>query len=583
MSNIFNQVGALRPKRNVFDLSYRKNFTCDFGQLVPVVCEEVVPGDYIKIGNQTVVRMQPLAAPIMHELDVSVHYFFVANRLVWEDWEHFISQGTRNDDGSLPIPLPKLQWSPDKDNQLGQSLWDYFGLPMLNLTSSTTPSTPGIQPMDLPWRAYNFVWNEYYRDENLQDKVQDLCSDDVPLTNTGAVPDLNRFVLHRNWKKDYFTASLPFRQAGTPPALPVNVNLSYPGSLPVGYISNNSSLFRSLSAMSYDVGAFGLNNTLLSGPDNGAPNPNGNAQPTVLVRSDGSANPSGSPSPSLITEVSGFNATASTFDVSDLRLAFQTQKWLERNARGGHLRYTEFLQSHFGVSPSDSRLQRPEYIGGTKMPIIINEVLQTSQTTDDSQLAQMGGHGLASDGQYAGDYNVQEYGWIIGLLSIMPKPAYQDGINRQFLRELPTDFYFPEFAHLSEQAVMQAEIQWSFGYMVTDPITGAQIRDTDPFGFIGQYDEMRIKHDMICSDMRWLKDPSDNPTNDQYNLSYWNMARKFGLTNPPKLGSEFITCSPDKRIFLEQTRPGFIVNVQNLIKAVRPMPSIAEPGLIDHF
>jgi hypothetical protein len=265
--------------------------------------------------------------------------------------------------------------------------------------------------------------------------------------------------------------------------------------------------------------------------------------------------------------------------VSDLRLAFQTQKWLERNARAG-TRYTEFLRSHFGVSPTDARLDRPEYIGGTKMPVIVSEVLQTSQTNSSTStkgasiLGTMGGHGLAADGQYAGSCNVQEYGIIVGLLSVMPKPSYQDGINRQWLRRLPTDFYFPEFARLSEQAIKQVEIFAGFG----------SADDTRTFGYTGQYDEMRIKNDMVCSEMRKLA-PTPSFPNGRDQLSYWNLTRHFlkGGDDIPQLNSEFITCVPRKDIFLVQDVPGLIVNCQNIIRAVRPMPALAEPGLIDHF
>ena len=562
MSNQHNtSVGALRPRRNQFDLSYRKNFTCDMGQLIPVVCDEAVPGDYFKIGNEVVIRFQPLAAPIMHEIYATVHYFFVPYRILWDQWEDYISQGLLSD-GTPAIPIPTYQFpSVDQPTDLIGTLWDFFGFP---IPGDVSGPVRGQMPIDFPWRAYNLVYNEYYRDQDLQEEV-DFS---------------NHHVLNRNWAKDYFTVSRPFRQKGVPPALPVNIDISGPLSADWNYVDPNLPFLSGDRFLYLDPNQPGVNRWTGFGSgtfsrDN-IPAVGGGNYFRALAQDPGTLFPSSvqhnfkvDPNGVGLDLVRGLSvrsptATATTFDVSDLRLAFQTQKWLERNARAG-TRYTEFLQSHFSVSPSDSRLQRPEYIGGTKQPVVISEVLQTSATSSTAQ-GNMSGHGLSADGQFAGDYNVQEYGLIIGLLSVMPKPSYQNGINRQWLRRLPTDFYFPEFAHLSEQAIYQAEIAWDRG-ITTDGI----------FGYIGQYDEMRTKHDMVCSEMRYLQLPTGN--RDQ--LSYWNLTRV--LPQNTRLNSEFITCVPRKDVFLVNDVPGLIVNVENLIHAVRPMPEIAEPGYIDHY
>lgn len=584
MSNVFNRVGGVKPRRNVFDLSYRKNFTCDFGELIPVMCDEVVPGDHFRISAEDVTRFQPMVAPVMHELSASIHYFFVPYRIIWDSWEKFISQGYGLDDPSnLPIPLPVQTAQPDLpafDTKARlYTLWDYFGFPIRDSLGSNYQA---LYPIDFPWRAYNKVYNEYYRDENLQEEVDEI----------------QNFVLRRNWKKDYFTASLPFRQKGQAPALPVNIQFGVGASLPS--TSNNyyiNSPLRYTSTTGLSVAGSTLTNGVVSGNTVGSGGSavvigangfNSGATPNVNVPAGTSLSSvtmtnllkraildmdpiSGTPGPGSIT------AQSSTFNVSDLRLAFQTQKWLERNARGG-TRYTEFLRSHFGVSPNDSRLDRPEYIGGIKTPIIISEVLQTSQTTEQtpsptaltpSPQANMAGHGLAASGDYVGSYNVQEFGLIIGLYSCMPKPAYQDGINRQWLRRLPTDFYFPEFSHLSEQAIYQGELFAGFG----------QYDDSAPFGFTGQYDEMRVKYDQVCADMRRLS--SFNAANPSMLLGYWNMSRKFSF--PPSLNSDFITMESFPDIFAVTGIKPLIVNVQNNIRATRPMPLIADPGLVDHF
>lgn len=579
-SRVGVNVGGLRPRRNVFDLSYRTNFTCDIGQLIPVFCEEVVPGDYFKIGAEMVIRFQPLAAPIMHELRGHIHYFFVPKRLEYGTtneeknlWEEFISQGDLTSE-DLPIQLPVFDRAISEPavRDLG-TLWDYFGFPVTR-EAIHDPNNVMV-PLDTPWRVYNKVYNEYYRDQDLQSEVGDgivRYPDGHP--NAGERIPINPYVLNRNWAKDYFTAARPWRYKGDLPALPVDMSFSWDNltsniSARVGLRNNPADGFEAL--------AYNVLSTSNIQPDASTSQPIG----TRFERASDSlpANTIAQGSNFAVSYndignnlIRGLNAQSTTFDVSDLRLAFQTQKWLERNARGG-TRYTEFLRSHFGVSPSDARLDRPEYIGGVKVPIMINEVLQTSQTvSEQSMLGQMGGHGLAADGQYVGEYNVQEYGTIIGIMSVLPKPQYQQGINRQWLRRLPTDFYFPEFARLSEQAIYVGEIYSDWGR--SDPWR--------EFGFTGQYDEMRVKYDKVCGEMRIINDPNmlnqRNPL-----LSYWNMARWFN--SKPLLNSTFITCDPNERkdVFHVRNKPGLIVNVQNNVRATRPLPAIADPGLIDHY
>lgn len=500
MAKIFNRVGSLQPRRSMFDLSYEKKFTCDMGQLIPVMCDEVVPGDFVKIGNQAIIRMQPLVAPVLHEINMYVHYFFVPNRILWDGWEDFISGGVDGDDASV---LPT--WEPTDTSE--GSLWDYFGLPI-----STDPN--GAYPVDFIRRAYSRIYNEYYRDQTLQNEVDED----------------NESILLRNWEKDYFTSSLPWQQRGTAPALPIagTTNAVW-----------QASTFPSVAgSMNVQVDHVNVNQPYLL--------PGGNFPV-------GSANILGA-----------FNAntvdlsTATTFDIADLRLAFQIQKWMERNARTGS-RYTEFLHAHFGVSPRDERLQRPEYIGGSKSPVIISEVLQTSSTDATTPQGNLAGHGITVSNAYAGKYNVKEFGFIIGIMSIMPRTAYQQGINRQFIKRTKYDYYFPEFCNLSEQAIEKAEIC----------ATDSAAHNTAIFGYQGRYDELRIKQNLVCSQMR-----------TSYN--YWHLGREFDPLNPPALNSDFITCVPRKDVFAVPTEPGLIVSFGNVIKAFRPLPLSAEPGLIDH-
>ena len=504
MAKIFQRVGAVKPRKSAFNLSYEKKFTCDFGQLIPVMCDEVVPGDFFKIGNQMVIRFQPLVAPILHEINVYVHYFFVPYRILWDDWEDFITGGVT---GDLTPTIPTWSPTPGTGNALN-SLWDYLGFP-----TGIIPA--GALPLDFPRRAYNMVWNEYYRDETLQTEVA--------LTNEA--------ILLRNWAKDYFTSSLTSQQRGTAPALPV---------------SGHSHAIWDTSSI---VNNAGSQNVQFSDTA---------SDPTLHIQSAGAYMVRHGNAINFFNSNTVDLSSATTFDIADLRLAFQIQKWMERNNRAG-ARYTEFLEAHFKVSPRDDRLQRPEYIGGSKAPVIVSEVLQTSSTDTESPQGNLAGHALTVSEAYCGKYHAQEYGLIIGLMSVMPKASYSQGINRQWLRRTKYDFYFPEFANLSEQAIERAEIYAS----------AVEAENLTLFGYQGRYDEMRIKQNMIVSEMRDTFD-------------YWHCGRQFA--SAPLLNSSFVECNPSglKRIFASTDSPGLIVSFGNLIKAVRPLPIQAEPGLIDH-
>lgn len=496
MPNLFQNTGSLSPRKSMFDLSYRKTLTCDMGQLIPILCDEVVPGDLFEIGNEIVIRYQPLVAPILHEVNVFTHYYFVPYRILWTGWEDFITGGV---DGQSVAVLPR--WNPT--NTAEGSLWDFIGLP-----TGVVPTD--ALPVDFPRIAYNRIYNEFYRDENLQAKVAET----------------NETILNRAWEKDYFTSSLPWQQRGIAPALPISGLTK--ATWPTASIASNGGPISGTAV----TGISGFPNRLLAATS---------------------------------TEVAIYKAalesntvdlsSATTFNVSDLRLAFQIQKWMERNARAG-VRYTEFLKAHYGVSPRDDRLQRPEYIGGSKSPIMVSEVLQTSQTGTTPQ-GTMAGHGLSADSSYIAKYHAKEFGVIIGIMSIMPKTAYQQGVDRQWLRRSRYDFYSPEFANLSEQGVERVEVYAS--------AVGAENRTI--FGFQGRYDEMRYKRSMVCGKMRSTFD-------------YWHLGRKFA--SAPLLNETFIKCVPDKRIFAVQTEPGIIANIGNKIRALRPMPIMSDPGFIDH-
>ena len=382
------------------------------------------------------------------------------------------------------------------------SLWDYFGFP-------TGINPVGALPLAFPLKAYNLVYNEYYRDETL--------INEVALTS--------EVIQKRAWEKDYFTSALPWQQRGTAPSLP----LSGTGS--------------AVWTADHVIDSAGSDALTVSGAP-GDPRlrvPGANSKNNIL---------------GFLNSNTFDFADATTFDVAELRLAFQIQKWMERNARAG-VRYTEFLGAHFGVKPRDDRLQRPEYLGGSKNPVIISEVLQTSSTDATSAQGNLAGHGITVGKTYCAKYRAEEFGCIIGIMSVMPRPAYMQGIDRQWLRRTKYDFYFPEFANLSEQAIEMAEIY----------AQGTEALNRKTFGYQGRYDEMRVKRNMVCGLMRT-------------DFDYWHMARKFA--SEPALNQSFIDCDATKRIFAVPSEPGLVVSFGNRIRAVRLCPIMSEPGLIDH-
>ncbi len=563
--SVFSSVLGNKVGRSVFDLSHVKRFTCDMGQLIPVYFDECVPGDTRKIGMQCVTRFQPLVAPILDSVDLTVHYFFVPTRLLMdkeEDWNTFLTGGKDGKDTSVSLPLFKFNHTNgsqvDPKNPFSNgvvagkySLWDYFGLPVGDsLDYGAIRNFNNI--LGFPQRCYNLVWNEFYRDEN-------LC-DEISLDNST--------VLYRAWKKDYFTSALPWQQRGVAPALPLS------GTLPINL---NGSLFR-FGDVDNPIRLAGNKGegellTRIRNLDSA-----GQLSDAYLVSADaqgvdGDFNRHGyyyalqgnltSPNPIGTVDLS----KGTTFDVSTLRQCIQIQRWLELNARCG-VRYTEFLRSHFGISPKDEVLGRPQYIGGTKSSIVISEVLQTSRTVDSTQsdkgspLGRLAGHGLGASSDYICTFTSKEFGYIIGIASWLPKPSYQQGVNRIFTRKTKFDFYFPEFAHLSEQAVTNGEI-----------FATGTARDSEIFGYQGAYNEMRYSSSFNCADMR-----------DTF--SYWHLGRIF--QNAPQLNAGFLTTNPAydggirKDIFASSKEPGLLVQFANIVKAIRPLPVYGTPGFVDH-
>jgi len=502
--NIFNSVQVEKPKKNVFDLSHDVKMSMKMGNLTPVLVTECVPGDSFQIGCDSLIRFAPMVAPVMHRMDVSVHYFFVPNRLTWDNWEKYIV------DADTPNPLPYINYTDDFTADQKKFL-DYMGVP----PNTGTGITQALNA--LPIAAYQAIYNEYYRDENLVTEVDYTLADG---NNTGDVVDLVK-MRQRAWEHDYFTASLPFAQKGTAVDIPIG---SIDSDVAVNWNSDETA--------SNQIQAY-INGTLVGNLGVG------NSQGVSTIGT-----------PKLIAKTSDLDIQPTT--INDLRRAFRLQEWLEKNARGG-TRYIENILMHFGVRSSDKRLQRPEYITGLKTPVIISEVLNTSATDQEPQ-GNMAGHGVAvSTGKY-GNYFCEEHGYIIGIMSVMPQPAYQQGIPKTYLKSDPLDFFWPSFAHIGEQPVTNNEL---YAYTATAE---------DTFGYVPRYAEYKYQASRVAGDFRTI-------------LDYWHLGRIFATQ--PALNDTFIECTPDQceRIFAVQDgEDNLYCQIMHKIKAVRPMPKFGTPN-----
>jgi len=512
-------------RRNKFDLSHEKRLTADMFMLTPVLLDDCIPGDVWRIGNEIIIRMNPLVAPFMHEVNCYVHYYFVPYRLLWQDWEKFMTGGQ---DGKYTAELPRQT----NGNRTESSLWDYFGFNVLSGSQTIAKN-----PLVFPRRAYNFIYNNFYRDPNIMPEV------DLDWTN-----DPTKDLHVRCWEKDYFTSMLPWQQRGTAPSIDIQL-----------LNANAKAIFNQRMIQYGDINgayySFGLDG--------------GNGVPFRLV-------PTGIPNNMSQNDINAANNTITNalnnntinlsdvstvgFDVKDIRMAFAVQRFLERNARGG-ARYVEFLKNQYNAFPRDDRLQRPEYIGGTKTPIIISEVLQTSSSDASTPQGNMAGHGLSADRTYAASYKVQEHGLIMGIMSIMPRTMYSQGIDRVWLKDSKYDFYFDVFANLSEQAVYVEEL-YNYGPSPIDRVIGYQ----------GRYDEYRYKRNTVHGKFRT-------------DFEYWHLGRKFA--NHPTLNADLVRANDQerydmKRIMAVPSEPMFLITFGNRCHVTRGMPYIAEPGLIDH-
>lgn len=509
MANVFDSVQVKKPSRNGFNVGNHHLLTCNMGELIPVFVMDCVPGDKVQISCESLVRFAPMVAPIYGRIDSFVHYFAVPKRLLWDNYENWLT-GTQV--GGVVPAKPYLEFNGASGATAVGTLQDYLGLP--------TWSGALQHKWDAMFNAaYQFIFNEYYRDENLYNAGVEIpykLIDGVNNANWTALSTLRR----RAWSHDYFTSCLPFAQKGPAVTVPISGDVTLKTALGTpGKVRNASAHATIQGALTSDAsGNFESNST------------------------DSVYDPNGT------LEVAGVNTT-----IAELRRAYALQRYYEVKARGG-TRMTEYNQAIYNVRGSDARLQRPEYITGAFSPVQISEVLNTTGTTGQLPQGNMSGHGIGVvKGQY-GSYFCEEQCIIMGIMSIMPKSSYCQGIPRHFSKLTSSDEEFnPFFENIGEQAVLNKEVY-----------ADNAVNPDAAFGYIPRYSEYKYTNNQVSGEFKTSQ-------------SQWTLARLF--SGIPSLNESFISCDPSHRIFAV-TDPNvdkLLVHHHNRVWANRPMQKYGNP------
>lgn len=519
--NVFNSISLPRVGSNRFNLSHDVKMSCNMGLVVPTMCQECLPGDKWTISSETMLRFAPLIAPVMHRFRVFQHYFFVPNRILWEGWNEWLFQSGEGGNGGSSRVFPMLRV--DATQTAAGQLADYLGVPEVINELDVNP---------LPFAAYQKIWHLYYRDQNLQPDALDwelgpqLPDGPVPLNLENNLLQLRR----RAWRHDYFTAALPFAQRGGDVTIPLTNNAA------VRVWQHNENAVGDANQVDWtSAGSAG------GGVQTGVREKNFPA----LDATEGQQ-----------LFIDGAEMQAEAASITDLRRAVALQQWLERNARSG-IRAVEGLMAHFGVKNKDARMQRPEFVYGSSQPIVISEVLQTAEGTDP--VGNMAGHGVSVGQSQSKSYFTPEHGYMLCLMSVMPEPAYQQGLPRHFSKGIRLDRYsyaWPTFQHIGEQEIQQSEIN------VNADAQGAGRLDT--FGYIPRYSEYKYIPSTVHGDFKTT-------------LNHWHAGRIF--ENNPVLNNQFVECDPTDRIFAVTTGHKIWAQVYHNVSVRRPLAKFSNPML----
>ena len=512
MKHQFSEVPHANIQRSSFDRSHGFKTTFDAGKLVPILVDEILPGDTVNLNMTGFARMATPIFPVMDNAFMDTHFFAVPVRLLWDNWKKFNGEQTNPGD-SIDYTIPTMT-SPagGYDNE---SLSDYFGIPT---------QVAGLEHSSLWHRAYNLIFNEWYRDQNLQDSIT---------TSTSDGPDSSTdYVIQRRGKRhDYFTSCLPWPQKGDSVSLPLGTSAPVSGAYAFDASINSDNLINISDPNDLNV-AKGLS---VFGT---------NLYANSTVSGDGIQ---------LYADLSD----ASSATINQLRESFAIQHLLEKTARAGS-RYTEIIKGHFGVTSPDARLQRPEYLGGGSSPIIVTPIEQTSSTDATSPQGNLAAMATSTLNGHGFTKSFTEHCILIGLVSVRADLTYQQGLDRMFSRSTRYDFFWPSLANIGEQAVLNKEIY-----------ADGTSADDDIFGYQERWAEYRYKPSKITGKFR---------SNDAQSLDAWHLSQEFASL--PTLGSDFIEENPPlDRVVAVPSEPHFIFDSYMRMKSARPMPTYSVPGL----